>query len=288
MPSKFLTFLKSSKQKITPNSNKILNLVIGNEACDLDTAVCTITYAYYLSKVRNIEALPVFNLESKNFKLKTESKFLFEKIGLEKDDLIFVDDFKTKTLEGDHINPLSLYLVDCNVYSGGLKKQNKSIVSITNIIDHHKNQSTFSTIEELLASLPDKENSEISFGLGSCSTIICEMFLKNSDIFSSGAEDENSEDENSFNQILKLLYSAVELDTTNFNPNVGLLLGELCEGTFKISAAKNLCSFLTITRIFSFFLLKMLNFQRLRSNHHVVKTRFFFQKKLTQKKSNIK
>ena len=117
------------------------------------------------------------------------------------------------------------------------------------------------------------------------------MFLKNSGTFTG-----SSEDEDSFNQILKLLYSAVELDTTNFNPNVGLLLGELWtnmwyesrEGTFKISAAQNLRSFLIITRIFSFFLLKMLNFQRLRSNHHVVKTRFFFQKKLTQKKSNIK
>lgn len=70
---------------------------IGNEALDLDSAVCSIVGAYVIAqtKVTSV-ALPVLNVLREDFRLRTETTFLFRTIGLDLDSLIFLDDIQAE------------------------------------------------------------------------------------------------------------------------------------------------------------------------------------------------
>ena len=70
MTSGLKTFLQKCRQNIK-NVNKI---VVGNEALDMDTAAMTISYSYLLSEIKNELHLPVLNIKSDLYHLKTEVK----------------------------------------------------------------------------------------------------------------------------------------------------------------------------------------------------------------------
>ena len=217
MASKLAQHVRACQNLLQPNSNKIYTVVIGNEACDIDTAACTLAYSYFLKQVRKIDNLPVFNLRRQHFKLKTETVFLLKKVGLESQDLLFADDL----LEKARGNPLRAYLVDCNAYAGPLTAADNTCtgkMTVVGALDHHKLQDpNFENLEALVASLEDSQNSEVKVGLGSCSTIIFERFAENRKLFA------GENDLPTFEEIAKLLYSAVTVDTTNFSENVGVL-----------------------------------------------------------------
>lgn len=73
---------------------KPLTIVIGNESCDLDSAVCAIALAYfYESNSINLQCsprsvIPVMNISRENFPLKTEVIYFMNKHGIDIDDLI--------------------------------------------------------------------------------------------------------------------------------------------------------------------------------------------------------
>lgn len=73
-------------------------VIIGNEACDLDSAVSAIVYGFYLIQSATNERLitPVLNIKKEDYVLKTEVVYLFNKCGISKDHLIFRDDLDLK------------------------------------------------------------------------------------------------------------------------------------------------------------------------------------------------
>merc|ERR1711976_1142843 len=109
MTSGLKTFLQKCRQNIK-NVNKI---VVGNEALDMDTAAMTISYSYLLSEIKNELHLPILNIKSDLYHLKTEVKYVLTKCGIQKTDLIFLND-----LNADGC--FETTLVDCNVYKGEL------------------------------------------------------------------------------------------------------------------------------------------------------------------------
>lgn len=69
--------------------------MIGNESCDLDSAVCAISLAYFYSKTKfshnpdqNVNILPVMNIERDNLPLKTEVTYFLHKNKIDVENLI--------------------------------------------------------------------------------------------------------------------------------------------------------------------------------------------------------
>ena len=80
--------------------------------------------------IPNRTVIPVLNIPSQDFPLKTELVAALQDVGVEGDHLVFREDIDLKS-----INDLQLILVDHNVLAGDdLKYQDK----VVEIIDHHE------------------------------------------------------------------------------------------------------------------------------------------------------
>ncbi|XP_048748356.2 protein prune homolog 2-like isoform X2 [Ostrea edulis] len=129
----FLQETKSCLAKKNYN-DKTIHVVIGNEACDLDSVISALTYGYFLHKTSTSSqtlCLPVLNTQKSRFHLKTDTKFLLSKTGINPDCLTFKDDLDLHDLHQQ--GRLSLTLVDHNVLVGG------DVVledSVSTVIDH--------------------------------------------------------------------------------------------------------------------------------------------------------
>lgn len=70
------TFLKDTKTKFPSlvAEGKLVGIVIGNEACDLDSIVCSTMLAYFLASYTNdaYNYVPVINIPRDEFVLRTE------------------------------------------------------------------------------------------------------------------------------------------------------------------------------------------------------------------------
>jgi len=172
------------------NLNKTNRIVVGNEALDMDTAAMTLSHAFYLTETKNQIHLPVFNIPSNLYHLKTEVVYALDKCGIQKSDLVFLDDLQQNTT-------FETTLVDCNVYKGKLAE----CLDIVRIIDHHKP-------EVKCEDLKFPKESIIWLGIGSGSSLTLQS-LKDSQITEE--------------KCLRLLAAAVILDTTNFSKTIGKL-----------------------------------------------------------------
>ncbi|EDX16908.1 GD16595 [Drosophila simulans] len=64
-------------------SGRKLHLVMGNESCDLDSAVSAVTLAFvYAQRHREHDYVPILNIPRRDYPLKTEVGHLFVKCGL--------------------------------------------------------------------------------------------------------------------------------------------------------------------------------------------------------------
>lgn len=94
--NKIGVFLKEAKKLLQFKESVIF--VIGNESCDLDSAVSAISLAYFytvtketpknLSLTQNERFLPVLNIKRVNLPLKTEVTYFMQSNGINPDDLI--------------------------------------------------------------------------------------------------------------------------------------------------------------------------------------------------------
>ena len=67
-----------------------VHAVFGNDACDLDSASASLTYAYLLSTMDTETVfVPVLNIPEQEYPLKTEVTFFLHKLGIGKEHLIF-------------------------------------------------------------------------------------------------------------------------------------------------------------------------------------------------------
>ncbi|CAN7984048.1 unnamed protein product [Ixodes hexagonus] len=180
---KFLSDCK--KSLVNLDTFPKVHVVLGNEACDLDSAVSAIVTAYLLHElqpVKSILVVPVLNIARKDVKLRTEITYFFEQVDVPLDSVICRDEIDLGKLQSE--KKLSLTLVDHNL----LPKEDTELQgSVQEIIDHHRLETSHrcdKTVEMV----------------GSCCTLVAEKVL------SSKADLINP-------QVALLLYGTILLDT---------------------------------------------------------------------------
>jgi hypothetical protein len=98
------SYLSTAKKRWERCSGEYL-ICIGNEALDLDSAVCSILYAYHLSILyakEDVGVVPVLNLSKSDFRLRTETTFLFKTLGLSMEHLLFLEDMQVRMQISTH------------------------------------------------------------------------------------------------------------------------------------------------------------------------------------------
>lgn len=74
---------------------KVVNIVLGNPTCDLDSAISPIIYSYLIHKEvekciqKNEIVIPVLNIPEEDYPLKTEVKYFLETKGIYQQNLTF-------------------------------------------------------------------------------------------------------------------------------------------------------------------------------------------------------
>lgn len=111
-------FLSGCRRAVKVNADQAgpgFHVVLGNEACDVDSMVCALTYAYFLSKTAQGEmlALPLLNIRQSELLLRSDNVFLLRQVALSPDLLLFRDQLDLRALQ--RAGRLRLTLVDHNI-----------------------------------------------------------------------------------------------------------------------------------------------------------------------------
>lgn len=184
------SYLIDLKNKI--EGNFTFHCVMGNEASDLDSMASSVAYAYFLSLTKQKAEelyLPLINIPRADFKLRTEAVYLFEKTGINVENLIFIDQISLADLQNR--GSLKLTLIDHNKLASSQKYFEDSVKEI---VDHHKDEGLYTpsdgrTIEPV----------------GSAATLVAEKML---------TLDTTPPD----HAIAELLLGTILLDTVNLDP----------------------------------------------------------------------
>lgn len=173
---------KLEQLKDSPDTKVVL--VLGNESCDLDSAVCALVLAHHQSCFSGTFALPILNIPKEDVILKTEVKYCVGKELIEKiparDDI----DFRKLTC-------LQLELVDHHKI---IQELDFLSSKIRKIVDHRQLDQS--------AIFPQSCHTNVQL-VGSCATLVAEEVLKD------GYKDAVG---------LALLRKAIITDTVNFSP----------------------------------------------------------------------
>ncbi|XP_065154576.1 exopolyphosphatase PRUNE1 isoform X1 [Paramisgurnus dabryanus] len=176
------------------NNSPGLHVVMGNEACDMDSMVSALTFAYFLSKTLNSKRLPVpiLNIPRREFPLRSDSIFLLRETGLSQDDLLFRDEVDLHSLH--KAKQLTLTLVDHNVLPSSDSELEEAVVEV---IDHH------------LLQRPSSSSCSVTVErVGSCATLVTERITQKApDVLDQ--------------QVAQLLYGTIILDCVNMAPEAG-------------------------------------------------------------------
>ncbi|XP_056617802.1 exopolyphosphatase PRUNE1 [Triplophysa dalaica] len=171
-----------------------LHIILGNEACDTDSMVSAMTFAYFLSKTLDSKRVPVpvLNIPRREFHLRSDSIFLLRESGLSWEHLLFRDEVDLHSLH--KAKKLTLTLVDHNVLPSSDRDLEDAVVEV---IDHHLHQRSSSpscsvTVETV----------------GSCATLVTERIAQKApDVLDQ--------------QVAQLLYGTIILDCVNMAPEAG-------------------------------------------------------------------
>lgn len=170
------------------------HVVLGNEACDVDSMVCALTYAYFLSKTAQSETLtvPLLNIRQSDLVLRSDNVFLLRQIDLSPDLLLFRDQLDLRALR--RAGRLRLTLVDHNILPSSDSDLEEAVEEV---IDHHQ-----------LEREPSPSCPVTVEMVGSCATLVTERIIENAP-------------EILDQQIAQLLYAAVVLDCVDMAPSAG-------------------------------------------------------------------
>ncbi|KAM9851929.1 exopolyphosphatase PRUNE1 [Aulostomus maculatus] len=171
-----------------------LHVVLGNEACDLDSMVSALVYAYFLSKTASSEAfrVPLLNIRECELALRSDSVFLLRQVGVPPDLLLFRDQLDLRALQ--QAGRLHLTLVDHNVLPSSDRDLEGAVVEV---IDHH-----------LLEREPSTSCPVTVETVGSCATLVTERIMQNAP-------------EILDQQLAQLLYATILVDCVNMAPTAG-------------------------------------------------------------------
>lgn len=165
-------FLNASRAALAAPERRLV-LVLGNEACDLDSVACTLTISHHLSRhpeSHNLlpldggpppHVVPVLNVTSSDLRLRLDVVDVLRGAGAEAA-VITRDDVD---LEGAATRgSVDVLLVDHNVPSANQAWLARRVVSV---IDHHRKEGSFPGVVR---------------PVGSCATIVAEMCLAHGDV----------------------------------------------------------------------------------------------------------
>ncbi|XP_053653271.2 exopolyphosphatase PRUNE1 isoform X2 [Cherax quadricarinatus] len=184
-----LRYLNATRETLESQPAR-LHVVLGNEACDLDSAVSALVYAFLLYSLRKDSTevvLPVLNIPKRDYPLKTEVVFWLEKHNILPEMLFFRDevDLQHQRETGE----LQLTLVDHHQLAPSDSFLDASVVFI---LDHRK-----------LERHPQSGGIVVEM-VGSCCTLVTEQVLaRNPALLDSVTA--------------SLLYGTIILDTVNLN-----------------------------------------------------------------------
>mmetsp|Transcript_12144 Transcript_12144/g.44303 ORF Transcript_12144/g.44303 Transcript_12144/m.44303 type:complete len:434 (-) Transcript_12144:95-1396(-) len=187
-----------------------LTIVLGNEACDLDSMVSALSLAMLLRCQGKEEAVPVFNIPRADFALRTESVFLFGDLGVDVGSAIFIDDLDLAAIvDKAGRGAVEVALVDHNRLAA---HQQVLQDYISRIVDHHDNENLYHVENQMRDVRP----------VGSCATMVAEAIAQWESDQANATPLSLLKNE----ALTKLLSAAVLIDTSNLDAKVGRCLPE--------------------------------------------------------------
>ncbi|KJE93246.1 hypothetical protein CAOG_04060 [Capsaspora owczarzaki ATCC 30864] len=157
----------------TLSARQKLHVVMGNQASDLDSMATSIIHAFTSAAhhhadnsslpiiQNNTLIVPMMNIPRQDYRLRTEVAYMFAKIGLTPEMLVFVDDFDANVINARGL--LQVTLVDHNMLA---PEQASFGSSVVRILDHHSDDGHHAGIADRQVDL-----------VGSCSTLMTERIL---------------------------------------------------------------------------------------------------------------
>ncbi|KAH8294482.1 hypothetical protein KR018_011790 [Drosophila ironensis] len=172
---------------VRPEPGRKLHLVVGNESCDLDSAVSAVALAFvYAHRNRHHDYIPVLNILRRDYPLKTEVGYMFGKCGIDEQVLLFSDDLPTEMIRN-----FNVILVDHHV--------SPLAPSVTEILDHRR----LDAEDPSYKLIPAGFQKRIDVSVGSCATLVAERYF--------------FETEPRSTYVAQLLHATIVLDTINFS-----------------------------------------------------------------------
>ncbi|CAG5082479.1 Similar to Prune1: Exopolyphosphatase PRUNE1 (Mus musculus) [Cotesia congregata] len=131
-------FLRASKKALEGLENfRKIKVVMGNESCDLDSAVCALVHGFWhfdklkTEHVDDVAVIPLLNVTKRMFKIKTEVVYVMKENNIPLELLTFRDEIDLRELSERQMLELSLVdhhtLTDYDVSLAG---------SVVEVIDH--------------------------------------------------------------------------------------------------------------------------------------------------------
>lgn len=162
-----------------------VTVVMGNQACDLDSGISCLTLAFHRATSQpGTTVIPVFNINSQDFPLKTELVAVLAEEGILRENLVFRD-----TLDLASIKNMQLVLVDHNVLT---EEDQELETKVLEIIDHHVKET-------------DIENAIIEV-VGSCSSLVLRQIISENPSFKDPP-------------CLRMILKTILLDTVELSPS---------------------------------------------------------------------
>eukprot|EP01114_Cavostelium_apophysatum_P009417 TRINITY_DN22557_c0_g1_i1.p1 TRINITY_DN22557_c0_g1~~TRINITY_DN22557_c0_g1_i1.p1 ORF type:complete len:360 (+),score=55.82 TRINITY_DN22557_c0_g1_i1:59-1138(+) len=196
------TFLAASEAgwKTIRERNEEVFVILGNEACDLDSIASSLLYGLYIHS-RNSNgkflAATVINIPREDLPLRTEAAWIFSEIGIRSEHMLFFPEVERDLDALSKKNLLRLILTDHNVLAASQSRFSKDVVEI---VDHHR--------DEGLYSIPsDKRTIEL---VGSATTLVARKMMN-------WLETSNASDKEA---LCRLIAGTVLLDAVNLDPNM--------------------------------------------------------------------
>ncbi|KAM6910540.1 exopolyphosphatase PRUNE1 [Xenentodon cancila] len=190
-------FLRSCGRSVKVDmaqASQACHVVLGNEACDLDSMVSALAFAYFLSKTthKDMLVLPMLNIRRSDLVLRSDNINLLQQTGLSPDLLLFRDQLDLRVLY--RTGRLWLTLVDHNVLPSSDSDLEGAVVEV---IDHHLMERESSPSCPVTVEM-----------VGSCATLVTERIIQKAP-------------EILDHQLAHLLYAAVVVDCVNMAPAAG-------------------------------------------------------------------
>ncbi|NP_001290171.1 exopolyphosphatase PRUNE1 isoform 3 [Homo sapiens] len=171
-----------------------LHVVLGNEACDLDSTVSALALAFYLAKTTEAEEVfvPVLNIKRSELPLRGDIVFFLQKVHIPESILIFRDEIDLHALY--QAGQLTLILVDHHILS---KSDTALEEAVAEVLDHRPIEPKHCP--------PCHVSVEL---VGSCATLVTERILQ-------GAPEILDR------QTAALLHGTIILDCVNMDLKIG-------------------------------------------------------------------